>query len=150
MKGDHADASRGPGLFLALLATAGIAYGGRRGLAHRPPLSDYSYCSAANGSSRAARRAGTIAASTPGDGGDDGERDQRADRDREAQPLAAQRRGGERGQEQPDGDAERGADQRGDHALVADHAAHLAAAHADRPQHPQLARALEAPRAPAC
>ena len=30
VKGDHADASRGPGLFLALLATAGIAYGGRR------------------------------------------------------------------------------------------------------------------------
>jgi peptidoglycan/LPS O-acetylase OafA/YrhL len=30
VKGDHADASRGPGLFLGLLATAGIAYGGRR------------------------------------------------------------------------------------------------------------------------
>ena len=30
VQGDHADSSRGPGLFLALLATAGIAYGGRR------------------------------------------------------------------------------------------------------------------------
>jgi hypothetical protein len=30
VKGDHADASRGPGLFLTLLATAGIVYGGRR------------------------------------------------------------------------------------------------------------------------
>jgi hypothetical protein len=30
VQGDHADTSRGAGLFLALLATAGIAYGGRR------------------------------------------------------------------------------------------------------------------------
>jgi hypothetical protein len=30
VKGDHADTSRGIGLFLALLATAAIAYGGRR------------------------------------------------------------------------------------------------------------------------
>jgi hypothetical protein len=30
VQGDHVHASRGPGLFLALLATAGIAYGGRR------------------------------------------------------------------------------------------------------------------------
>jgi hypothetical protein len=30
VQGDHADTSRGPGLFLALLATASIAYGGRR------------------------------------------------------------------------------------------------------------------------
>jgi hypothetical protein len=30
VKGDHADTSRSAGLFLALLATAGIAYGGRR------------------------------------------------------------------------------------------------------------------------
>jgi hypothetical protein len=29
VKGDHADSSRGLGLFLALLATAGIAFGGR-------------------------------------------------------------------------------------------------------------------------
>jgi hypothetical protein len=29
VQGDHADSSRGLGLFLALLATAGIAYGGR-------------------------------------------------------------------------------------------------------------------------
>ena len=29
VKGDQADSSRGVGLFLALLATAGIAYGGR-------------------------------------------------------------------------------------------------------------------------
>jgi hypothetical protein len=30
VQGDHADTSRGVGLFLALLATASIAYGGRR------------------------------------------------------------------------------------------------------------------------
>ncbi|MBA3263835.1 MAG: hypothetical protein H0T69_15430 [Thermoleophilaceae bacterium] len=30
VQGDRVDAGRGPGLFLALLATAGIAYGGRR------------------------------------------------------------------------------------------------------------------------
>jgi hypothetical protein len=30
VRGDRVDSSRGPGLFLALLATAGIAYGGRR------------------------------------------------------------------------------------------------------------------------
>jgi hypothetical protein len=30
VKGDHADTSRGIGLFLAMLATAAIAYGGRR------------------------------------------------------------------------------------------------------------------------
>jgi hypothetical protein len=30
VQGDHADSSRGPGVLLALLATAGIAYGGRR------------------------------------------------------------------------------------------------------------------------
>ena len=30
VEGDHADASRGAGLFLALLATAGIVYGGQR------------------------------------------------------------------------------------------------------------------------
>jgi len=30
VQGDHADSSRGAGLFLALLATAGIAYGGLR------------------------------------------------------------------------------------------------------------------------
>jgi hypothetical protein len=35
--GDHADTSRGAGLFLALLATAGIAYGGRRAARTRPP-----------------------------------------------------------------------------------------------------------------
>jgi hypothetical protein len=29
VRGDHADSSRGIGLFLALLATGGIAYGGR-------------------------------------------------------------------------------------------------------------------------
>jgi hypothetical protein len=29
VRGDHADSSRGIGLFLALLATAGIAYGDR-------------------------------------------------------------------------------------------------------------------------
>jgi hypothetical protein len=29
VQGDHADTSRGAGLFLALLATAGIAYGGQ-------------------------------------------------------------------------------------------------------------------------
>jgi hypothetical protein len=30
VQGDHANAGRGPGVFVALLASAGIAYGGRR------------------------------------------------------------------------------------------------------------------------
>jgi hypothetical protein len=38
---------------------------------------------------------------------------------------------------------ERRADQGGDHALLADHAAGPAARHPDRPQHPELARPLE-------
>ena len=43
----------------------------------------------------------------------------------------------------PEHDPERAADQRGDHALVADHPPHLAARHPDRAQHPELARPLE-------
>jgi hypothetical protein len=36
VQGDHADSSRGLGLFLALLATAGIAFGGRLATRARP------------------------------------------------------------------------------------------------------------------
>ena len=43
----------------------------------------------------------------------------------------------------PEHDPERGADQRRDHALVPDHPAHLPPRHADRAQHPELARPLE-------
>ena len=43
----------------------------------------------------------------------------------------------------PGGDPEHRADQRRDHALVADHPAHLAAVHAQRAQRAELARALE-------
>ena len=42
-----------------------------------------------------------------------------------------------------DRDAERGADQRRDDALVPDHVPHLAARHPDRAEHAELARALE-------
>ena len=49
----------------------------------------------------------------------------------------------ERGEPDPERDPERRADQRGDHRLVPDHPARLAPGHADRAQHPELARALE-------
>ena len=49
----------------------------------------------------------------------------------------------EHSEEHADGDPERGADQRGDDALVPDHPPDLPAGHADRPQHPELAGALE-------
>ena len=52
-------------------------------------------------------------------------------------PRSSARRG------KADGDPERRADEGGDDALLPDHPPHLAAGHADRPQHPQLARALE-------
>ena len=49
----------------------------------------------------------------------------------------------QRAEHDPEQDPERAADQRGDHALVPDHAPHLPPGHADRAQHPELARALE-------
>ena len=52
----------------------------------------------------------------------------------------ADEKGGEHDAEH---DADGRADQRRDHALVPDHAADLTARHADRAQHPDLARALE-------
>ena len=44
---------------------------------------------------------------------------------------------------EPEHDPDERADQRGDHALVADHPPRLPARHPDRAQHPDLARALE-------
>src|SRR5205823_5343758 len=44
---------------------------------------------------------------------------------------------------EPEGDAERAADERSDHALVADHAPHLPPRHPDGSQHAELARPLE-------
>ena len=46
-------------------------------------------------------------------------------------------------EDDPQDDPEHAADQRGDDALVPDHAPHLAPCHPDRPQHPELARPLE-------
>ena len=57
-------------------------------------------------------------------------------------PVGQRLRRDER-EEHADTDAERRADQRGDDALVPDHPPHLPAGHADRPQHPELARPLE-------
>ena len=57
--------------------------------------------------------------------------------------VLRERRRREHREEHADADPERRADQRGDDALVPDHAADLAARHADRPQHPELARPLE-------
>ena len=47
------------------------------------------------------------------------------------------------GEEEADRHPERRADQRRDDALVADHPPHLAPRHADRAEHPELARPLE-------
>ena len=49
----------------------------------------------------------------------------------------------EHGEEHADADPERRADQRGDDALVPDHAADLAAGHADGAEHAELAGAFE-------
>ena len=74
---------------------------------------------------------------------DDGEHDQRSGRDREGQALVGEHRRDDRCQSEPDRDAQARADQRRDDALVADHAAHLPARHADRAQRAELAGALE-------
>ena len=47
------------------------------------------------------------------------------------------------GEEDAEREPERGADERGDHALVPHHAPRLPARHADRAEHPELARPLE-------
>ena len=104
-----------------------------------PPV--HSYCSACRTFSRAARRAGKIAASMPDDDRHDREDDQRGDGQRELDEVDPH-------DEQPaehdaERDPERPTDQRGDHALVPDHAPHLASRHADRTQHADLARPLE-------
>jgi len=61
----------------------------------------------------------------------------------ESDPEAPQRAGRERGEEYTQGQAEGGADEGGDDALVADHASRLAAGHPDRAEHPELAGAFE-------
>ena len=103
----------------------------------------YSYCSALSTSRREARRAGPIAASTPATAATTVKATSEPTGTAKRSPSSAQGRGGEAGQEQADRDPEHRADQRRDDALVADHPPHLAAAHPDRPQHPELARALE-------
>ena len=70
-------------------------------------------------------------------------RGQHRDGQRQPHVVGGQRLRHQRGEEHAEREAERGADQRRDHALVADHAARLAPRHPDRPQHPELARALE-------
>src|SRR5512143_3408914 len=67
------------------------------------------------------------------------EDDQLADRYPEDQPELAERGRDQRAEEQADRDPEHAPDRGGDRALVADHAAHLPAAGADRPQQPELA-----------
>ena len=84
-----------------------------------------------------------IAATKPGDHGHEREDDQLAERQREAQVVLAERLRHQQRQEDPERESERRADQRGDDALVADHAARLAPRHPDRTQHPELARPLE-------
>ena len=49
----------------------------------------------------------------------------------------------EDGEEETDDDSQGGADQRRDDALVPDHSPRLSPRHADRTEHPQLARPLE-------
>ena len=60
-----------------------------------------------------------------------------------ADVVLRQRLRDQRGQQDPQREPERGADQRRDHALVADHPPRLPAGHADRAQHAQLAGPLE-------
>ena len=103
----------------------------------------HSYWRACRTFRREARRAGST---RPG-----GRRRSRRSRTRRARRTARRRptpssesaTRDERRQEHADGDSERGADQRRHDALVPDHPAHLAARHADRPQHPELTSALE-------
>ena len=56
--------------------------------------------------------------------------------------ILRERRVDERGEEDPEREPERCADERRDDALLPDHATHLAARHPDRAQHADLARAL--------
>ena len=60
-----------------------------------------------------------------------------------AMSYLRQRLGHQPGEEDAEREPEGGADQRRDDALVADHPARLPAGHPDRPQHPELACALE-------
>jgi hypothetical protein len=78
-----------------------------------------------------------------GDHRDDREDDDGHERERERDVEVVQRPGDDRRDEDPQRQSERRADQRHDHAVVADHAARLAAGEADGPQHPKLARTLE-------
>src|SRR3954453_14248265 len=77
-----------------------------------------------------------------GDPGEDEDRDQRPDREREDEPVGGQRPRDDQREGDAQDDAENGADRGGDHGLATDHLAHLAARHADGPQHPELASAL--------
>ena len=94
-------------------------------------------------SRRLARRAGPIAASTPATPATtvNAISDPTGRAKRSPSPLRAAV--AKAGQEQTHGYSEHGPDQRRDDALVADHPPHLAAAHPDRPEHPELTRALQ-------
>ena len=117
---------------------------GRVGAAAGPRLAThYSYCSASSTFSFAARRAGRIAASIPARTATPTNTVKRPVRNREHDAVVGQREGGDGGEEHADADPERRADQGGDDALVPDHPADLPACHADRPEHPELARPLE-------
>src|SRR3954469_11150567 len=78
-----------------------------------------------------------------GQRGDGREHEQRRDREVERDALIREALGHDRRQEHAEREPERRADQRRDDALVAHHPASLAAAHADRAQHPELTGPLE-------
>ena len=105
------------------------------------PHAHYSYCSACSTFSRAARRAGKIAATMPTITAAIAKMMICADRERELDEVHA--RDEERAEDDSEHDPEDAADERRDHALVADHPPHLPARHPDRAQHPDLARPLE-------
>ena len=91
---------------------------------------------------REARRAGMIAASTPATIATTVNATSSVTGSCSATPYFDSAWVIERGEEDPERNAHRRADQRRDDALVADHAPRLAAGHADRAQHPELTRAL--------
>ena len=77
----------------------------------------------------------------PDDHGRHREDDHLAEREREGDEVDL--RDQQAREDEPEDDADHRPDQRGDHTLVADHPPRLPAGHADRPQHADLAGALE-------
>src|SRR5262249_17022524 len=95
---------------------------------------DVESCRAAGGEDRGCDACGD---------GDPGEDDELGGRRVEADAEARQSGGDEGGQEDSEREAEGGADERGDDALVPDHSPHLPSGHTDCSQHAELARAFE-------